>query len=253
MALAGLLIAIGGILGGHYLEEGRLRSLYSGTAFMVVIVGSFGAVLTATPRADVVRGLRAFRDVLFPPLENLAAQRDALLELAALARREGLIGLEEQLERPDLDPFLKKSLGLAVDGSSAEALRETVETDMALRIGDSQGAARFWETWGSLCPTIGVLGAVLGLIHVMRGLETMSQIGQGIAVAFVATIYGVGYSNIVCLPVAFKLKRVAQREQIKMSMILEGVLGIQAGVSPGVLKSRLSVYLPELAEGAAHA
>jgi chemotaxis protein MotA len=110
---------------------------------------------------------------------------------------------------------------------------------------DGHAGARFWETWGSLCPTIGVLGAVLGLIHAMQRLDTPSEIGGGIATAFVATVYGVGYSNLVCLPIAFKLKRQIERERVRKSMVLEGVVGIQSGLAPGALRNRLSVYVAE--------
>ena len=245
MTVLGLLIAIGGVLGGHFHGSGSVSSPLNLTAFLVVIVGSFGAVLVSTPRYDVLRGLRSFTRIVVPPAEPFAGVRDSILELASLARREGLIALEERLEHQDLDPFLARCLGLAVDGSSSEALRDTVETDMELTLSDLRVASRFWENWGSLCPTIGVLGAVLGLIDVMGKLESPGELGRGIAAAFVATVYGVGYSNLVCLPVAFKLRRQAQREQVRMSMILEGVLGIQSGIAPGVLRTRLSVYVQE--------
>ena len=107
----------------------------------------------------------------------------------------------------------------------------------------TRAGARFWETWGSICPTIGVLGAVLGLIHAMQRIATPADVGTGIAVAFVATVYGVGFSNLVCLPLAFKLKRLGQRERVRKSMVLEGVVGVQSGVAPGALRTRLKVYL----------
>ncbi len=247
MTVLGLLIAIGAVVGGHYHTSGSVASLLNLTAFLVVIVGSFGAVLVSTPHYDVLRGLRGFSRIVRPPPERFAVVRDSILELASLARREGLIALEERLEQKDLDPFLARCLGLAVDGSSSEALRDTVETDMELTLSDLRVASRFWENWGSLCPTIGVLGAVLGLIDVMGQLASPGELGKGIATAFVATVYGVGYSNLVCLPASFKLRRQAQREQVRMSMILEGVLGIQSGIAPGVLRTRLSVYVQEQA------
>lgn len=243
LTLLGMLIAFGGVLGGHYLEEGHVRALLSGTAFMIVIVGSFGAVLVATPRRDVMRALRGFGRALMPRPIDLFDLREQLTELAKRARRDGLLAIEDYASEPDADPFLAKCLEQAVDGNSADSIRETAETDMALAEEDARAAARFWENWGSLCPTIGVLGAVLGLIHVMAKLETPGQIGQGIAVAFVATVYGVGFSNLVCLPLAFKLQRDVERDQVRMNMILEGVVGIQAGTAPSALKHRLTVYL----------
>lgn len=245
MTLLGMLIAIGGVVGGFHLDEGHVRALLSSTAFMIVVVGSFGAVLVATPRSDVVRGLRAFWRALVPRRDDLAATRDRILELASLARREGLLSLEEFTQRPDADPFLVTCLTHAIDGASADVIRSTVETEMEIDEEDAHAGARFWETWGSLCPTIGVLGAVLGLIHVMNRLESPDQIGDGIATAFVATVYGVGYSNLICLPIAFKLKRQLELERVRKSMVLEGVVGIQAGIAPGALRNRLSVYVTE--------
>lgn len=245
MTLLGMLIAIGGVAGGFHLDDGHLKSLVSSNAFMIVIVGSFGAVLVATPREDVVRGLRGFVRALVPPRDDLAQTRDRMLELASLARREGLLSLEEFTQRPDADPFLVSCLTHAIDGTSADVIRQTVETEMGIEEEDAHAGARFWETWGSLSPTIGVLGAVLGLIHVMQRLATPDQIGDGIATAFVATVYGVGYSNLVCLPIAFKLKRQLELERVRKSMVLEGVVGIQSGLAPGALRNRLSVYVAE--------
>jgi chemotaxis protein MotA len=166
-----------------------------------------------------------------------------ILDLANLARRDGLLALESYTSGNDADPFLKKCLTLAIDGSSAEAIRATVEVDMMIEEEDSKAAAKFWETWGALSPTVGVLGAVLGLIHVMANLQNPEAIGPGIAVAFVATIYGVGYANIIALPISFKLKRQVEHQQLLQNMVLEGVVGIQSGLAPGALRSRLSVYL----------
>jgi chemotaxis protein MotA len=121
---------------------------------------------------------------------------------------------------------------------------------MAIDEEDAHAGARFWETWGSLCPTIGVLGAVLGLMHVMQKLDTPGEIGGGIATAFVATVYGVGFSNLVCLPIAFKMRRQLERERVRKSLVLEGIVGIQSGLAPGALRNRLSVYLVETADAA---
>jgi chemotaxis protein MotA len=250
MTLLGLVIAIGGVIGGFHLDDGHLRSLLSSTAFMIVIVGSFGAVLVATPREDVVRGFRGFGKAILPSAEHLGATRDRILELASLARREGLLSLEEFTQRPDADPFLVKCLTHAIDGTGADVIRRTVETEMAIEEDDAHAGARFWEAWGSLCPTIGVLGAVLGLMHVMQKLDTPGEIGGGIATAFVATVYGVGFSNLVCLPIAFKMKRQLERERVRKSMVLEGVVGIQSGLAPGALRNRLSVYVAETADAA---
>ena len=138
---------------------------------------------------------------------------------------------------------------MAIDGSSAEVIRDSVETDIAIESANAQASARFWEAWGAICPTLGVLGAVLGLIHVMENISTPAAIGPGIAIAFVATVYGVGFANLFCVPVAFKLKRQNQLEKVRKSMVLEGVVGIQSGLAPGALRHRLAAYIGGLAQG----
>lgn len=243
LTVAGIVVAFIGVIGGQILEGGHPTALLQITAFLIVIVGSFGATLVATPMDDFKRAMGALKECFLPPKHDFKAMLDKVLELANLARREGLLALESYTTSGKEDPFLVKCLTLAIDGSDADAIRETVEVDMDISEEDKKAAAKFWETWGALCPTVGVLGAVLGLIHVMENLDNPAAIGPGIAVAFVATVYGVGYANVIALPLSFKLKRQIQHDQLMKSMILEGVVGIQSGMAPGALRSRLSVYL----------
>ena len=239
----GLALALIGIVGGMALEGGHPGALLQVSAFMIVILGSLGATLVATHPRDVPFALRSVKKAFTPPQHDLQALMDKLLELANLARREGLLALETFASSGQGDPFLVKCLTLAIDGTSADAIREIAEVDMALAEEDDRAGMRFWESWGALAPTIGVLGAVLGLMHVMSVLNEPSKIGSGIATAFVATVYGVGYSNVVCLPMSFKLKRHIEHDQLLKQMVLEGVVGIQSGVAPGALRSKLRVYL----------
>lgn len=239
----GLILAFVGIVGGMLLEGGHPDALLQVTAFLIVIVGSFGAVCVSTVPADIPFAFRGLKRAFLPPRYDFRGLADKILELANLARREGLLALETYANSGQGHPFLVKCLTLAIDGSSAEAIRETVEVDMAIAEEDDKAGLRFWESWGALAPTIGVLGAVLGLMHVMSVLDEPSKIGPGIAVAFVATVYGVGFSNVVCLPISFKLKRHIEHDQLLKQMILEGVVGIQSGIAPGALRSRLKVYL----------
>jgi chemotaxis protein MotA len=242
-SLLGLLVAVIGVVGGMIVEGGHPEQLIQMSAFMIVIVGSLGATMVATLPADMAHAIAALKRVFVPPKYDFQATMDKVLELANLARREGLLALESYANSGEGDPFLTKCLMLAIDGSSAEAIRETVEVDMAIAQEDHKAGMKFWESWGALAPTIGVLGAVLGLMHVMSVLDEPKKIGPGIAVAFVATVYGVGYANIVALPMAFKLKRHLDHDQLLKQMVLEGVVGIQSGMAPGALRSRLKVYL----------
>jgi chemotaxis protein MotA len=210
---------------------------------MIVMVGSFGALLIATPMSDLKNGLRGLLHAFVPPKFPFQETLDKILELANLARREGLLALESFTSSGDGDPFLVNCLTLAIDGSSAEAIRETVETDMMIKEHEAKAGAKFWANWAAYSPTVGVLGAVLGLIHVMEQLDNPAMIGPGIAVAFVATVYGVGFANVICLPFAAKLGRQNEHAQLLMSMTLEGVVGIQSGLAPGALRSKLSVYV----------
>ncbi|MCB9884159.1 MAG: flagellar motor protein [Planctomycetes bacterium] len=242
-SILGLVLAFIGVIGGMVLEGGHPGSLVQVTAFMIVILGSLGATMVATLPSDIPFAIKSLKTVFLPTKYDFHGLMEKIIELANLARREGLLALETYANSGQGDPFLVKCLTLAIDGSSAEAIRETVEVDMHIAEEDDKAGMKFWETWGALAPTVGVLGAVLGLMHVMSVLQYPEQIGPGIAVAFVATVYGVGYANVVCLPMSFKLKRHIEHDQLLKNMVLEGVVGIQSGVAPGALRSKLKVYL----------
>ncbi len=242
LTILGLAAAFGGIIGGMILEGGHPSDLLQVTAFLIVIIGSLGATLVATVPSDLGHLIHSLRRTFMPEKHDFHGLMEKILELANLARREGLLALETYVNSGKGDPFLVKCLTLAIDGSSAEAIRETVEVDMHITEQDQKAGMKFWETWGALAPTVGVLGAVLGLMHVMSVLDEPSKIGPGIAAAFVAMVYGVGYANVVCLPMSFKLKRHMEHDQLLKSMVLEGVVGIQSGIAPGALRSKLKVY-----------
>ncbi len=250
-SVIGLVLAFIGVIGGMVLEGGHPTALLQVTAFMIVIIGSLGATMVATLPSDVPFAIKSLKRIFLPGKYDFHGLMEKILELANLARREGLLALETYANSGKGDPFLVKCLMLAIDGSSAEAIRETVEIDMHIEEEDQKAGMKFWETWGALAPTVGVLGAVLGLMHVMSVLDQPALIGPGIAVAFVATVYGVGFANVVCLPMSFKLKRHIEHDQLLKSMVLEGVVGIQSGAAPGALRSKLKVYLGSHGGGAA--
>tara|TARA_R110002072_G_scaffold174303_4_gene329430 strand:- start:34787 stop:35560 length:774 start_codon:yes stop_codon:yes gene_type:complete len=241
-SILGLVFAFVGIIGGMILEGGHPGELVQVTAFLIVIIGSLGATLVATLPSDFGQAIASLKRFFLPGKYDFHGLMEKILELANLARREGLLALETYANSGKGDPFLVKCLTLAIDGSSAEAIRETVEIDMHICEEDQKAGMKFWESWGALAPTVGVLGAVLGLMHVMSVLDQPALIGPGIAVAFVATVYGVGFANVICLPMSFKLKRHVEHDQLLKSMVLEGVVGIQSGIAPGALRSMLKVY-----------
>ena len=243
--ILGLLVGFFGVIGGMLYEGGVLASLFSMPAFLIVMVGSFGAVLVATRQLEAAFIAKAVKAVFVPVHLDFQGTVDKLLELATLARREGLLALEEFATGHEGDPFLRQCLILAIDGSSVEAIRETIDIDMRLKEEDHAAVAKFWHSWGTFSPTFGVLGAVLGLIHVMQNLANPNAIGPGIAVAFVATVYGVGYANLVCIPSYYKIVRQGEHQRRMYRLILEGVVGIQSGLAPGALRSKLSVFLEE--------
>ncbi|MBL8723090.1 MAG: flagellar motor protein [Planctomycetes bacterium] len=251
-SIIGLVLAFVGVIGGMVLEGGHPSALLQVTAFMIVIIGSLGATMVATLPSDMSFAIKSLKRVFLPSKYDFHGLMEKVIELANLARREGLLALETYANSGQGDPFLVKCLTLAIDGSSAEAIRETVEVDMHIAEEDDKAGMKFWETWGALAPTVGVLGAVLGLMHVMSVLDQPALIGPGIAVAFVATVYGVGFANVVCLPMSFKLKRHIEHDQLLKSMVLEGVVGIQSGIAPGALRSKLKVYLGHHGGGAAN-
>lgn len=252
--LLGILAAIGFILVGQALEGGHAGSILQATAALIVFGGTLGAVLVAFPRADFMRGMRlarhAFLDKKRDPLP-LVAQ---VIELAGTARRDGLLALESRLANLE-DPFLRKAVQFLVDGVDARVARETLEAEIEAEYAEGAVGAKVFESAGGFAPTIGILGAVLGLIHVMENLNDPSKLGGGIATAFVATVYGVGSANILFLPMANKIKRKLVLERDRKQLIAEGVLSIHEGLNPRVLEEKLKAYLgnPPAAKPAAEA
>ena len=239
--IGGFLFAIACILGGQALEGGHASSLMQATAAIIVIGGTVGAVAVANPMSDFVRGLGAIKLALKNPKHDLGKIITEISELAALARRDGVLALEQRLATID-DVFMKRSVGFLVDGVDSAVARDALETEIHIEFEEGTVAAKVWESMGGFAPTVGILGAVLGLIHVMENLSDPSKLGGGIATAFVATVYGVGSSNLIFLPIAAKLKRRLGVEKERKTIIAEGVLSIQAGLNPRVIEEKLKSY-----------
>jgi len=242
ISIIGLLVGLAAILGGQWLEGGHLSSLLQPTAFVIVMGGTFGAVMLQSPYAAFVQGMAMLKWVFTPPALGQAELIDRLAAWSHTARKEGLLALEGHLAEVD-DPFLRKGLQLLVDGAEPDRVREVLEVEVAAQEDQLKLAAKVWESAGGYAPTIGILGAVMGLIHVMENLSDPSKLGAGIAVAFVATIYGVGSANLVFLPIAKKLLAHVARLTLVREMFIDGIVGIANGDNPRIIESRLQGYV----------
>ena len=204
ISVLGLLLGVFAIIGGQVLEGGNVASLSQPTALLIVLGGTMGAVMLQSPYATFMRGVRMMRWVWYPPVVDYRLLIRQISNWSQTSRREGLLALENSIHQLK-DDFARKGLQLLVDGAEPERLREVLEVEIGTYEDEMRQSARIWEAAGGYSPTIGILGAVLGLIHVMENLSDPSKLGAGIAVAFVATIYGVGLANLVFLPMANKL------------------------------------------------
>ena len=239
--LGGIVLAIVGITVGLYLDGGNVGQMLQPTAALIVFGGTLGAVMVQFPFSVVKQAILQLRQV-FMGAEDPASQLiEDLLRYAMRARRNGLLSLDAELELVE-DPFLRKSLTLAVDGTNSSKLRQTMELEMDREADIDDLIPKVFEAAGGFSPTIGILGAVIGLIQVMQRLENINAVGKGIAVAFVATIYGVGSANILFLPIAGRLKSVMQRKQVLRELMLDGVISIVEKTNPRALEAKLSVY-----------
>ena len=245
--LGGIAIAICGIAAGLYLDGGKLGQMIQPTAALIVFGGTLGAVLVQFPLSVVMQGVRNLSHVFLPVKDPAPQLIDDMIRYALRARRNGLVSLDAELEFIE-DPFLRRAMTLAVDGIRAPELRKTMEVEMDLEADREEMVPKVFEAAGGFAPTIGILGAVIGLIQVMQRLQSINEVGKGIAVAFVATIYGVGSANIFFLPCAGRVKMAMQRKQVLREMMLEGVTSIVDKVNPRVLEAKLAVYLNRPAE-----
>lgn len=240
--IGGLILALGGIAGGLIMEGGKLSDIAQVTSAMIVLGGTIGAVMITTPLPVLIRAGKKFGQVFFGKEESVPAAIEELIEYATQARKEGIVSLEAQAAGI-ADPFLNKALGLAVDGIESSRIRDIMELEIQLFEEEIDAEAKVFEAAGGYAPTIGIIGAVLGLIQVMKNLADIDEVGKGIAAAFVATIYGVAVANILFLPAASKLKA-RGREAIQIrELMLEGVLSIAEGVNQKLIRLKLDAYL----------
>jgi chemotaxis protein MotA len=239
--LLGFAMALGGILGGLLIEGGKIKDILQFTAAMIVLGGTVGAVMIATPLPVLKGAAGRLMAVFFDASPSFADLIDSLVGYATKARKGGLVGLEEDAQGTP-DPFLQKALMLVVDGTDLQELRTMLEIDIGLDEQHGEAEAKVFEAAGGFSPTIGIIGAVLGLIQVMKNLANIDEVGHGIAVSFVATVYGVGAANLLFLPAAAKIKAAIHQETQRKEIILEAVCGIIEGLNPKLIRSKLSGY-----------
>lgn len=237
-ALLGVTLAVGLVLFGHGLEGGRLESLLQEAAALIVFGGTIGAVLVSFPFREVREACTSLRHLVVDdgqPAEELIT---VIGRFATKARKEGLLSLEDDCDRLS-DPFLRKGLTLAIDGTNSTTLRTMLEHEIATLEEIEEAPARVFDAAGGYAPTVGILGAVLGLINVMENLTNPGNLGAGIAVAFVATVYGVGSANLIFLPIASRLRARAHRNAQRREVVLEGIMAIQEGLNPRLIDQKL--------------
>lgn len=244
LSVVGVILGFVAILGGNLLEGGHLGSLYNGPAFVIVAGGTIAAAMVQTPLVVFKRALLMFKWIFYPPTQDTRMVIEKIVSWSQISRREGLLGLEQSSE-VEVDPFARKGLQLLVDGVEPESIRSVLETELYVTEYHALAAVKVYEAMGGYAPTIGIIGAVMGLIHVMGNLADPSMLGSGIATAFVATIYGVALANLFFLPVANKLKaRVHGATQFKELMI-EGLISISEGENPRTIEMKLQGFVQD--------
>jgi len=242
LTIAGLLVAVVAIVGGNLLEGGTTQTLVQLTAFVIVMGGTLGAVMVQTQHQAFLRAIRMFKWIFMPPQYDSQGAIKRIVSWSQTARKEGLLGLEAIADN-EPDEFARKGLQLLVDGSEPESIRSILEVDINSHEETYMDAARVYEAMGGYAPTIGIIAAVMGLIHVMNNLADPSELGSGIAVAFVATIYGVGLANLFFLPISNKLKSLINTQSRYNEMLIDGISSIAEGENPRNIETKLQGYL----------
>ena len=242
LSLLGIVLAFVAVLVGAVLKGAGIHALLSSAAFMIVVMGTIAAIMVQTPGAAMRRALAILPWVFKPPHMNANAIVGLLIEWGNVARKSGLLALESAIEDVS-DEFMQKGLSMVIDGGEPDAIRHTLELDLSAREAADMRAAKVFEGMGIYSPTMGIIGAVLGLMAVMQNLADPSKLGHGIAAAFTATIYGIGLANLFFLPMASKLKAVVQQQSHMREMIVDGLIALAEGENPRRMEARLQSYL----------
>lgn len=242
--LFGVALSVAGIVGGLLLEKGSVKDVTQATAALIVVGGTLGALLVTTPWETLRLALSHCKSIFFRNDYRAAELIEEIVTYSMKARSKGVTSLE--LDAVNVkDPFLRKALNLAADGSEIAEVKTTMDLEIDASDHRYEEAAKVYDSAGGYSPTIGIIGAVLGLIQVMKNLGNITEVGHGIAVAFVATVYGVGLANIILLPAAGKIRTRARIECQRKELILNGIIGIMEGINPRALRNRLNAYLQE--------
>jgi len=244
LSVIGILVGFSAIIGGNLMAGGELGSLMNLHAFVIVAGGTLGATLLQFPPKVFFRGLSISIWIIKPAKLQMNKQIEKIVRWSTIARKEGLLGLEAVIDG-EKDGFAKKGLQLLVDGNEPEVIRDCLEVELSTKEHLDMQAAKVFDAMGGFSPTIGIIGAVIGLIHVMQNLAKPELLGAGIATAFVATIYGVGLANLLFIPVANKLKAHIFRESQAREMVIEGISSIAEGENPRNIELKLSGFLLE--------
>ena len=242
LSILGLALALCAVLVGAVLKGAGVMALVSAAAFMIVVVGTIAAILVQTPLPVMRRALAIFSWVMRPPARDGSLLIAKIVEWSNTARKQGLLGLEPVIDR-EPDPFVRKALQLLVDGSEPDAISSVMNVELHVREHADITAAKVFEGMGVYSPTLGIIGAVLGLMAVMQNLADPTRLGHGIAAAFTATVYGIGFANLFFLPVSAKLKVIIQRQTQMREMVIDGMLSIAQGENPRAIESKLQGYL----------
>jgi chemotaxis protein MotA len=242
--IGGLTVAVGGLIGGLVLDGGKVSDVTQVTAAIIVLGGTLGAVMVTSPLSALLGALKGLRNVFLEEVISPEAAVDEIIGYATKARKSSIISLEEDLDKIG-DPFLKKALSLAVDGTDLREIHEMMELELIQAEKHAEAHAKVYEAAGGYSPTIGIIGAVMGLIQVMKHLENIEEVGRGIAVAFVATVYGVAVANLFFLPAAAKLKARIHRDVQTKELLLTGVAGIVEGMNPKLIRVKLEAFLQD--------
>jgi len=242
LSVFGALLAALAIILGQTIDGGQYSSLLNMPAFLIVVGGSVGAIMVQVPMATFKHAIKMFHWVVIPPVDSMETTINKIVKWSDIARKEGILSLD-RFARIEDDPYTNNALQLLIDGRTPEMIRRTLETEIDTREDFDLIAAKVYEAMGGYTPTLGILGAVMGLIHVMENLSEPSSLGQGIATAFVATVYGVGLANLFLIPVSKKLSHIVYKQTREREMILEGILCISDGENPRNVSIRLNSYL----------